>query len=299
MTQNAWFIGNDAQQKLKEKIEHLGKPLKDWDVSIYFGIKTGLNEAFIIDNATKERLCQEDPKSAEIIKPILRGRDIDRYIYDWAGLWLVFIPWHFPLHEDESIQGASSQAENSFKKHYPIIYKHLLQFKDSLSNRNTAETGIRYEWYALQRCAATYYPEFKKEKVVWKRIGSILRFAYIPDEIYCQDSTCIMTGTRLKFLCAFMNSTLGRKLLFDKAPKTGTGDLIVSVQALEPLLVPPITKQNLQNVEKIESLLSQIMTFKAANKNADTNTLECQIDHLVYQLYDLTPEEIAVVECKK
>jgi len=89
LSEESWFIGNDAEQKLKEKIEKIGKPLKEWDVNIYYGIKTGLNEAFIIDTATKEKLCKEDPKSAEIIKPILRGRDIKRYSYEWAGLWIL------------------------------------------------------------------------------------------------------------------------------------------------------------------------------------------------------------------
>ena len=80
---------------------------------------------------------------------------------------MIFIPWHFPFHNDTSIQGASEKAENEFIRQYPSVYNHLLKYKESLSKRNKEETGIRYEWYALQRCAATYYPEFEKEKVVW------------------------------------------------------------------------------------------------------------------------------------
>src|SRR5690606_8906159 len=119
-------------------IEHLGKPLKDWDVKIYYGIKTGFNEAFIIDNTKRQEIldnCKDEDerrRTENIIKPILRGRDIKRYYYEWAGLWVIFIPWHFPLHNDASIQGASEKAENEFKKQYPSVYNHLLQYKESL-----------------------------------------------------------------------------------------------------------------------------------------------------------------------
>ena len=96
---------------------------------------------------------------AVIISPILRGRDIKRYGYNWANLWLINIPWHFPYQFDESIQGVSDKAEKSFKEQYPAVYRHLLQYRELLSNRNRAETGIRYEWYALQRWGAKYWVE--------------------------------------------------------------------------------------------------------------------------------------------
>ena len=276
MTKNAWFLGNDAEQKLKEKIEKAGKPLKEWDVKIYFGIKTGLNEAFIVDTVTKERLCKEDSKSADILKPILRGRDIDRYTCEWAGLWLI-----------------ASEFDIDLPKKYLAVYKYLKYFEEKAKEREDQGQN----WWNLRACA--YYSEFKKEKVVWKRIGSILRFAYVNNDIYCQDSTCIMTGEHLKFLCAYMNSTLGQKLLFDKAPKTGTGDLIVSVQALEPLLVPPLTIQNQPIVNEIELLVERIIAAKQKNIRANTSTLEDQIDELVYQLYELTPEERAIIKGKQ
>jgi len=151
------------------------------------------------------------------------------------------------------------------------------------------------KWFETQDQIA-YYPEFQKEKVVWKRIGSLLRFGYDSHGFYCQDSTVIMTGYNLKYLCAYMNSTLGNKLLFDKAPKTGTGDLIISVQALAPLLVPPITPANQSIVDQIEQLVSQIINVKDQNPQADTVEREKAIDRWVYQLYDLTGEEIQIVE---
>ena len=284
---DAWFIGNMAELNLKDKIEKIGKPLKQWDVKINFGIKTGLNEAFIIDTETRNRLVAEEPKISEIIKPILRGRDIQRFTPEWGGLWLIaFFP---ALHLN---------IDN-----YPTIKVYLLS---NFSIKQLDQSGKKYpdlnynarklsgnKWFETQDNIA-YYPEFEKEKLVWKRIGSILRFGYDLSGIYCQDSTCIMTGKNLKYLCAYMNSRLGNQLLVDKAPKTGTGDLIVSVQAIDPLLVPPITTNNQPIIEKIESLVDEILTLKKENKKIDIQ--EREIDQLVYQLYDLTPEEIAIIE---
>ena len=179
-SKDAWIILSDIEASILKKMNTVGTPLKDWDISINRGVLTGFNEAFIIDGATKEALIKEDKKSAEIIKPILRGRDIKRYSYEFADMWLIFIPWHFSLHKDDSIQGSSEKAEKAFQKEYSAIYNHLLKYKKQLSNRNKAETGIRYEWYALQRCAATYYEDFEKPKIVWQRITDKNKFILSP-----------------------------------------------------------------------------------------------------------------------
>ena len=114
---NSWCILNPIEQSIKEKIEKVGTPLKDWNININYGIKTGLNEAFIIDGAKKDELIKKDPKSAEIIRPILRGRDIKRYTYDFADKWLIYIPWHFPLHHDTTqYKGHLQKQKNYFKK---------------------------------------------------------------------------------------------------------------------------------------------------------------------------------------
>ena len=153
---SSWVILSPIEQRIKEKIEKVGVPLKDWDIQINYGIKTGCNEAFIIDKAKKDELIALSPNSVDIIRPILRGKDIKKYGYNFAELYLLFIPWHFPLHRNTNITGASKEAEQAFQREYPAIYKHLLQYKEQLSNRNKAETGIRYEWYALQRFGSNY-----------------------------------------------------------------------------------------------------------------------------------------------
>ena len=170
-TIKSWTILSPIEESIRKKIASNGVPLKDWGLSINRGILTGYNDAFIISTEKKDELISTDPKSADLIRPILRGRDIKRYHYSFADLWLIFVPWHFPLQNDESITGVSVKAEQLFQEQYPAVYKHLLSYKKQLSERNKAETGIRYEWYALQRWGAKYWNEFFKQKIVYREIS--------------------------------------------------------------------------------------------------------------------------------
>lgn len=203
-----WIISNPIEQQLKQKIESKGTPLKDWEIEINYGIKTGYNDAFIINTEKRNELIKADPKCSEIIKPILRGKDINRYNADWAGLWIIFIPWHFPLHKDNTITGASELAENEFKNQYPNLYNYFLGHKESLSKRNKEETGIRYEWYCLQRCAATYYDEFEKEKIIYQEMVQKGEFLFDINNNFCLDTGRIITGKNLKYLLSLLNSKL-------------------------------------------------------------------------------------------
>jgi len=301
LSSDAWFIGSNEEQKLKEKIEKIGKPLKDWDVKIYRGILTGLNEAFIIDDKKREEILkncrdkEERKRTEAIIKPILRGRDIKRYYYEWAGLWVIFVPWHFPLHQDSSIQGVSEKAEKEFKKEYPIIYNHLLKYKDELLKRNQEETGIRYEWYAMQRCAATYYPEFEKEKVVWNRIVSKKEFSFVDKDILIQDSMHFIVGKNLFFFVSILNSRLFNWLL-NIIIGTAVGGNAANADNVKNLFIPEL-KENEQKT--FIDLANKIISLKKQNPNADTTELENQIDKLVYQLYNLTTDEIKIIEGEK
>ena len=303
--EEAWVISSNIEQQIKEKIERIGTPLKDWDINIYRGILTGFNEAFIIDTKTKERLCLEDPKSAEIIKPILRGRDIKRYSAEWANLWLIFIPWHFPLHENLSISGVSEQAEVEFEKQYPAIYNYLINFKKELSQRNKEETGIRYEWYALQRCAATYLKEFEKEKIVWNRIASKKSFSLVKEGMLIQDSMHFFTGEHLKFLCGILNSSLFVWLM-EMIVGCAVGGNAGNSDNVKQLPIPKIPESEQQPyielVDKIlyccnKGLQPLVTNPLVTNTNRiEIRELEEKIDQLVYKLYELTEEEIKIVE---
>lgn len=233
ITDDTWQVMNTFKLTLKKKLEERGMPLSKWNVEINRGILTGYNLAFIIDSEKHNELVSQDERLKDIIKPVLRGRAVDSYYTQWDGGYIIFIPWHFPLNKEE-VKGASLEAENKFNNQYPLLYRYLVEFKNKLLDRNKEETNIRYEWYCLQRCAATYYEEFSKEKVIWKRIGSDLRFTYSNEELYSLDSTCIATGEKIKYLTALLNSKLIKYMLTEYAPRTGMGDLLISVQALDP-----------------------------------------------------------------
>ena len=189
----------------------MGTPLKDWDINIYRGVLTGYNEAFIISTEKRDEIlsnCRSDDerqRTAELIRPILRGRDIKRYGYDWAGLWLIYIPWHFPYQFDSTIQGASEKAEKAFREQYPSVYSHLLKFKIPLSKRNKAETGIRYEWYAMQRWGAKYWDDFNKPKIMYPNMTMFLPFYYDTSKFLQNDKSFMITGEKIAFLTAFLN----------------------------------------------------------------------------------------------
>jgi hypothetical protein len=151
-------------------------------------------------------------------------------------------------------------------------------------------------WWELRPC--DYYAEFEKEKVVWKRVGSVIRFALDIDKKYVLDSCAFMNGHKIRYICAYLNSKLSVYQLLSDSPKTGTGDVIISVQALEPHRVPPITSENQSLVAEIERLVNEILEQKRGNPHADTRDLERKIDELVYRLYDLTPDEIRLIEGK-
>ena len=138
--------------------------------------------------------------------------------------------------------------------------------------------------YNLRNCA--YMEDFFRPKVVWKRIGSILRFSYDEKGFLSLDSTCFATGKHIKFLVALLNSTMGHYLLSD-APQTGTGDLLVSVQAVEPILLPSLGPK----IEKeLEKLVTQVIEFQNCNRN--TVNLELEIDNIIFDLYNLEIDEI-------
>ena len=282
----SWVILSEIEQRIKTKIEAVGTPLKDWDINIYRGILTGCNEAFIIDKVKKEEIlanCQtneERQKTAEIIRPILRGRDIKRYGYEFADLYLLFIPWHFPLHlAKPEIKGASLEAEKTFENQYPAIYNHLLQFKKELSNRNKAETGIRYEWYALQRWGANYWEDFSKQKIVYSNMCSEPSF-YLDENGFLTNQKCfILTGEYLKFLIVFFNSTLFKYTFWDNFPVLGAkGRELSKIFMIEiPVIKPP---------KEIEIKISNLLDYQNYN----------EINKLIYELYNLTDEEISFIE---
>ena len=281
---DGWVVLTPIEQSIKRKIEAVGKPLKDWDINIYRGVLTGCNEAFIINTDKRDEIlsnCQseeERTRTEALIRPILRGRDIKRYGYDWAGLWLIFIPWHFPYQFDTSIQGASKRAEYAFIEQYPAVYLHLLQYKNQLLKRNKAETGIRYEWYALQRWGAKYREDFSKPKIVWNRIASEKVFAVVDKGIFIQDSMHFFTGNNLEYLNIVLNSKLYAMLLGLYIGEAAGGNAGNSDNVRDLYVAYPTSE--------VKSTLLQL--FSEGNLDA--------VNEFIYCIYGLTVEEQCYIE---
>jgi len=293
LSDNAWILADEKILALKEKIEKIGKPLKDWDVGIYFGIKTGFNEAFIIDTETRDRIlanCKtEDEKrrTEELIKPVLRGRDIGRYYYKWAGLWVIGTFPSKKINIDD----------------YPALKEYLASFGERLFQ--DGKPGHRkktpHKWFEIQDDTA-YYSEFEKEKIVWNRITNKITFSYVVNNYYALDSTFMITGEHLKYLTALLNSNVIANWIKLTAATLGEGSYGAKIY-IENSPIPPITSQNQHLAHQIESLVSQILSFTQSDdylenswKQARVKELEREIDQLVYKLYGLTEEEIKIIE---
>ncbi|MGN0694890.1 MAG: TaqI-like C-terminal specificity domain-containing protein [Lentihominibacter sp.] len=278
------------EASIKAKIENIGVPLKKWDIDIFRGILTGLNEAFIISGEKKNELIAADPKSAELIRPILRGRDIKRYVYVDPDLWLIFIPWHFPLEKESSITGASKEAEKLFSQRYPAVYNHLLSHKDKLSKRNQAETGIRYEWYALQRWGAKYMDDFSKQKVMYNDICQRLSFCLVPENVFCVNTVYfIKNNEHIKYLLAYLNTKIVD--WYYRTLSVQLGEKAVRMFSIYVLKIPvPIVSAETE--EEIEKLVDIIN----ASPDSNTEEIEHHIEEIFYKIFNFNTEEIEFIE---
>ena len=271
----SWSAISLAKQRVLDKICQIGTPLKKWDVSIHVGTITGFNEAFVISSARRAELIASDPKSADIIKPVLRGRDIQRYRSKWAGKWLI-----------DTHNGYDDVAAVNIDD-YPAIKAHLDQFYTQLQKRSDKGRTP----YNLRSCA--FHEEFAKEKLLWIELVENGRFAYDNSGIYGEATTYIMTGTSLKYLCAVLNASLTRWFLQQMAPTSGMGTLRWKKGYVENI---PIPKNNAAKQRPFIRLVDQILATKNANPDAHTSNLELEIDRLVYNIYDLTEEERTAIE---
>ncbi|SCW71964.1 TaqI-like C-terminal specificity domain-containing protein [Mucilaginibacter sp. NFR10] len=292
---NEWSFADDLSLSIKAKIESLAIPIIDIEgVSIYRGVTTGFNPAFIIDGQKKSELIQKDEKNKNLIKPLLQGRNIRKWHYNKSDENLLFIPWHFPLNDDTSITGNSSDAEQGLKTEYPVLFRHLSHYREELSNRNQEETGIRYEWYVLQRCAASYHKEFEKdEKIIWGLTADKWAFAYDDQKHYLPSNGYILTSESvpIKLLLALLNSKLLNYYFGFIGIMTAGGAFTLKHSTIQKM---PIIVSN--SPQQIIAIVDEILLKKKASISADIRDLEWDLNKLIYQLYSLSDDEISIIE---
>jgi hypothetical protein len=197
----------------------------------------------------------------------------------------LFIPWHFPLHFDNTIIGPSKEAEKLFKVQYPAIYEHLLTYKDVLEKRNKAETGIRYEWYALQRWGANYWDDFSKQKITWGNLNLKAAFTLAPENMFINaPATMIVPGD--KFVLGVLNSKLADYYIRNLGVTRNGGYF-----EYKPMFVNkiPIPMPNSDDRNIIGSLVFEIL--RSEGKNREFSNLEIELDTYIYKLYSLTKKE--------
>ncbi len=291
--------------ELKSKIEKVAKPLKDWGVNINYGVKSGLNEAFIIDSETRDKILStcigdEREQTQKLIRPILRGRDIKRYDYEWAGLWLINIH-----------NGYGTEPRINIDN-FPKLKLYLNKFEPKLSNRS--DKGATP--YNLRNCA--YLDEFEKEKILCARMVQSPKFAYDTNNNIPDNTAYCITGENLKFLLAFLNSTAVYKI-FNFFYAGGGLEGEIKINRLEILPIPQITPQNENLANEIINLVDEILKanekIKLYEKHMPTLSLDEKleakenidalndkikasdekIDKLVFELYELTSNEIALI----
>lgn len=305
MKQNAlstesFIFANATLLDLRDKIESVGAPLKDWGIQINYGIKTGANEAFIIptekrdeilkncDDAQKdERGMSERERTKELIKPILRGKDIKRYSYEWAHLWVI------NTHNGYTSALKSKIPPIDIEK-YPATKAHLDSHYDTIATRcDQGDTP-----YHLRNCA--YLEDFEKEKIVYPETSQGAYFIYENSGIFLEKTAFMIVSDayNLKLLTALLNSKLITFYFknFCGGCILGKSGYQYNKHALEKIPIPQITKSNKPTADKIIALADKILQAKAKDPKANTQRLEKEIDALVYQLYNLTDEEIKIIE---
>lgn len=284
MRQNAlstesFIFANTSLLDLRDKMESVGTPLKDWDIQINYGIKTGCNEAFIIPTEKREEILnacktQEERKRTEaLIKPILRGKDIKRYSYEWADLWVI------NTHNGYTSALKSKIPPIDIEK-YPAIKVHLDSHWDTIATRcDQGDTP-----YHLRNCA--YLEDFEKEKIVYPETSQGAYFIYENSGIFLEKTAFMIVSDayNLKLLTALLNSKLITFYFknFCGGCILGKSGYQYNKHALEKIPIPKITPQNQELADKITDCAKQILTLKEKDPKANTQKLEKEIDALVY-----------------
>lgn len=295
LSKESFTFSDENTSALKAKIERIGTPLKEWQgLNIYRGILTGYNEAFIITTEKRNEIlanCKDEAekeRTAKLIRKMLRGRDIKRYSYEWAGLWVINTHNGYKNQNGEKVEAINI-------KHYPSLKKHFDEFYPQLEKR--ADKGLTP--YNLRNCA--YIEEFEKEKIVYPCImAKEPCFSYETSFAFAMAPANIITSNSdiLKYILAFLNSDF-IYLMLRKFYMGGGIEGELKTNNLEKLPIPKINSKNEKLANELINLVDEILKAKEQDKNVNTQELENKINSLVYKLYNLTEEEIKIIENKE
>ncbi|EAK6592750.1 class I SAM-dependent DNA methyltransferase [Campylobacter lari] len=294
LSKESFTFNDESTNALKAKIEKHGTPLKDWHgLNINYGIKTGYNEAFIITTEKRDEIlakCKDEAekeRTAKLIRKMLRGRDIKRYSYEWAGLWVINTHNGYKSKSGEKIEAINIDEYPSLKQHLKPYYKTLEKRTDK------GKTP-----YNLRNCA--YLEEFEKEKIVYPETTQGAYFVYDNKGIFLEKTAFFIVCENLKYLLGLLSSNLITYYYknFSQGCKLGIKGYQYNKHALENLPLPKINSKNEKLANELISLVNEILVLKEQDKKANTKTQEDKINSIVYKLYNLNEEEIKIIEGK-
>ena len=275
---DSWVILSPIEQSIKRKIEAVGTPLKDWDINIYRGVLTGYNDAFIISTEKRDEILanckteEERSKTAELIRPILRGRDIKRYGYEWAGLWII-----------NTHNGIKGKLPRIDVNEYPAIKAHLDLYWDKISIR--ADKGGTP--YNLRNCA--YMEDFYQQKIVWGEISDRSKFAFDFSGAFVPEATTfLMVGRHLPYLLCILNSPLSEWFFSKVGTTTGVGTVRWKKFTIQELIIPKVSPQD-------EAFFMQKINDYIAKKT-DLKEFAYSVNEHLYSIVGLSKEEESYVE---
>lgn len=280
---NGWTLERPEVLALMDKLRAVGTPLGEYvSGKFYRGVLTGLNEAFVINEETKACLIAEDPSSAEIIKPWLRGRDIKKWQAECPGLYIIAIASSGNREWPWSQAEAESSARPLFEQTYPAVHNHLSQWEPGLKKRDDKGKF----WWELRACA--YWDEFEKAKISWSHFATTPEYVYDEQGFLSNDKSYILPTDDLSVL-GILNSQTTNFFLGQLSPPVRGGFMELRKIYLEQLPIPPATDaQKAAIIELVQKII-------ADPGSPEIPLLEAEIDRLVYDLYSLTEEEIVVV----
>ena len=298
-----WTLARKEEIKIFDKMRKRGIPLGEYvSGQIFYGIKTGYNKAFVIDKETRKNLISIDPKSAELIKPFIIGDDVRKYHIRSEERYLIF-----------TRRGTAIDD-------YPAIKRILLPFKDRLMPKPKGWKGDNwkgrkpgaYEWYEIQD-TVDYYEKFEKIKIVWPEIAKESRFSIAPKSVHL-NKTCFFSPINDLYLLGILNSKFIWFYLKRLCSVLGDADrggrLLQQKIYIETIPVRAIDNNSsrdkksknrmIELVEQRTKNHKELQKAKTLHKKEviqrQINATDKQIDKLVYKLYDITEEEIAIVE---
>jgi len=280
---NSWVILSDIEQRIKQKIEAAGTPLKNWDIKIYRGILTGCNDAFIINREKRDELIKKCPKSVEIIRPILRGRDIKRYGYDFAELYLIatfpskkYNIDDYPAIKDYLLNFGKTDNEHLSKYGADCWGKSRLEQSGNKGSRKKTHN----KWFELQDSIA-YWDDFSKPKIIYPNMTKYLPFLFDDKNFFVNQKCFIITGKYIGFLTAFFNSSLFKYCFRDAFPELQGGTRELSKIFFEN--IPVVTVNN-----EIETyFLHAVKDIQ----NHYTKSKAASLDKKIFELYKLDQQE--------